>query len=166
MNETNWAQCFHGPSECTGHTAMLCARNVSTKTDPADYRWFDMVTCMDGPHGLAGVTYGTKRSIPEDAEACAEKAGVEWAAVAGCMNGTQGPQLLHDAHFETMRLFAQHGGYTPAGHGYRPPLIPVLWINGEEYNNPLSPAHSPYVDLRKRVCAAYTGTPPQACTAA
>eukprot|EP00660_Eupelagonema_oceanica_P006747 gene6747-753_t len=123
-----------------------------------------MVTCMDGPKGISGVTYNNSKAIPEDAEACAAKAGLDWDAILGCADGAEGRELLHDSHFRTKQLFAEHGGYTPPGHGYRPPKIPNIWIAGAEYNNPLVPAKDPYADLVGKVCRAYTGTPPEACT--
>jgi hypothetical protein len=88
--------------------------------------------------------------------------------VRQCAEGDQGQQLLHDSHFNTMGLFAKHGGYSPPGHGYRPPLIPVVWIfdkdgQPDQYNNPLRPAANPYGHLLRKVCAAYTGTKPAAC---
>ena len=104
--------------------------------------------------------------IPEDAQHCAEEHGVDWDAVNKCASGPHGMQLLHDSHFETMSLFAAHGGYTPPGHGYRPPLIPVIWIDGQQYNNPLDPtkANDPYANLVARVCDAYSGaTKPKSC---
>jgi hypothetical protein len=170
VNATNWMSCFHGPSECEGHTIMLCARNVSRRVDPHDYRWFDLVTCMDGPLGIPGVTYGLPTSIPQDAASCAVNASfseAEWASVTACATGPQGASLLRRSHFSTMTLFAQHGGYTPQGHGYRPPLIPNIWIAGKEFNDPLVHARDPYADLVQRVCAAYTGvTKPTECAGA
>merc|ERR1719272_1908911 len=91
VNETNWMYCYHGESECKGHTTMLCAKDVNSKlprkarVDP--YAWFDMVTCMNcgGPgynltscNGIEGTSYGTKGSIPEDAQACAASVGLPW----------------------------------------------------------------------------------------
>ena len=35
--------------------------------------------------------------------------------MAACVRGPVGAQLLHDSHFRTMRLFAQHGGYRRGG---------------------------------------------------
>ena len=171
VNESNWMNCFHGESECRGHTVMLCAKNVSRATDPLDYRWFDMIACMDGPKGIAGVTYGLPTSIPNNAQKCATQVGLDWGAVSSCANGTQGAQLLHDSHYRTMALFAAHGGYDPAGHGYRPPLIPNIWVydaegKPTEYNDPLIHDRNPYADLVERVCAAYSGPRPAACDAA
>lgn len=163
-NATDWKSCFHGESECKGHTVMLCAKNVSRTSDPFDYRWVDLVTCMDGPKGLEGVTYDLPISIPNNAEKCAEKVGLSWDKISVCASGAQGAQLLHDSHYRTADLFQQHGGYTPAGHGYRPPLIPSIWIEGKEYNDPLVPARNPYADLVQRVCDAYTGTKPAICS--
>ena len=172
VNATNWMECFHGPSECAGHRVMLCAaKNVTRAQDPWAYNWYDMVTCMDGlkSDGWAGVTYNETYSIPEDAKRCALDNGIDWDAVDACANGPQGLQLLHDSHFETMRLFAAHGGYTPPGHGYRPPLIPNIWIAGKQYNNPLDlkgpRATDPYAHLVARVCEAYNGTKPASCSA-
>lgn len=168
VNETNWRQCFHGPSECDGHKAMLCARNISDSRHNASsspYAWYDMVTCMDGPLGLAGVTYNNSKAIPEDAQVCAQKVGLDWGPMQSCSQGPLGSQLLHDSHFRTMGLFQQHGGYKPAGHGYRPPLIPVVWIDGQQYNNPLSKPLNPYGDMVQRICTAYKGTPPKECSA-
>ena len=97
VNDTNWMRCFHGPSECEGHTIMLCARNVSLPDVSApDYRWFDMVRCMDGERGLAGVTYGMNYSIPQDGEACARKSGLNWDKIQQCAAGEVGQQLLHE----------------------------------------------------------------------
>lgn len=107
---------------------------------------------MNGPLGLKGVTYGFNYSIPNNAQSCAEANGLDFSLVQSCYDSDIGKQLLHDSHFQTMRLFEQHGGYNPPGHGYRPPLIPVIWIGGKQYNNPLDPAADPYTDLKKKVC--------------
>ena len=191
VNETNWDRCFHGDSECEGHTIMLCAKNVSrTGTNRTeldfDYRWFDMVTCMDGPDGIAGVTYGLPESIPNNAGKCAGAAGLPYAAIRQCASGQQGRALLRESHFRTMALFNGHGGYKPVplkgcggsctwpnhplGHGYKPPLIPNIWIEDQtktfgfiDYNDLLVPQRDPYIDLVSRVCAAYTGPKPAAC---
>lgn len=113
--------------------------------------------------GIEGVSYGTRKSIPEDAAACAESVGLPWAAIDECAKGSKGQALLKASHFETMKLFAAHGGYSPPGHGYRPPLIPNVWIDGTQYNNPLVPSLNPYSDLKSKVCAAYTGAKPSSC---
>ena len=64
-------------------------------------------------------------------------------------------------------LSPRHGGYTPTGHGYRPPLIPNVWVEGKQYNNPLDPALNPYKSLAQKVCLAYTGSPkPASCASA
>ena len=97
---------------------MLCAKNVSRAANPLSYDWFDMVTCMNGKDGIPGVTYNNPDAIPEDAQRCAKQAGVDWGAVQKCSEGEQGRQLLHDSHFQTMDLFAQHGGYNPPGAFY------------------------------------------------
>lgn len=122
-----------------------------------------MVTCMNGPKGIEGVTYGLPFSIPNNAQKCAEEVGLSWNAIDSCVTGEQGPQLLRASHYQTEALFKKHGGYTPAGHGYRPPLIPNIWINGKEYNDPLVKERNPYADLVKRTCAAYGGTKPEIC---
>ena len=52
------------------------------------------------------------------------------------------------------------------GHGYRPPLIPNIWIDGQEYNNPLEDDKNPYAHLTQRLCDAYKGDKrPKACSA-
>eukprot|EP00729_Bicosta_minor_P009996 gene9997-16505_t len=189
VNETNWMQCFHGDSECKGHTTMLCAKQVNanlaaTAAETANdakatdgksidsYAWFDMVTCMNcgGPgynitscNGIEGVTYGTKESIPEDARACAASVGLPWKEIDACATSPTGAALLKASHFKTMELFAKHGGYTPPGHGYRPPLIPNIWIDGTQYNNPLKEALNPYSRLERKVCAEITGSRPSSC---
>jgi hypothetical protein len=188
VNETNWGRCFHGESECRGHTIMLCAKNVSrSNRSRFDYRWFDMVTCMDGPDGIPGVTYGLPGSIPNNAAKCAQQVGLPWPAIHTCASGEQGAALLRASHFRTMGLFEGHGGYKPVlrgdcgssctwpdhplGHGYKPPLIPNVWIEDMtaptygflEFNDPLAPARNPYAGLVSRICAAYTGPKPDAC---
>jgi hypothetical protein len=193
VNDTNWRRCFHGPSECEGHRVMLCAKNVSRSgggsSSEYDYRWFDMVTCMDGKDGLPGVTYGLPESIPNNAASCAAKAGLPWSAIDACATGEQGDALLRASHFRTMALFEGRGGYKPVasppdcggsctwpdhplGHGYAPPMIPNIWIEDmsaptfgfQEYNDPLVHPRNPYADIVQRVCAAYTGTTkPAAC---
>ena len=143
---------------------MLCARNKTR-----DYsKWYDMVSCIDGPDGLKVLT-----SSPRDAIPCARTVGIakeEIQEIQECAGGALGKTLLHDSHFNTMNLFAQHGGYTPPGHGYRPPKIPNIWIYGQdgrpkEYNDPLTPAKDPYARLVQKVCDAYTGVKPAACSA-
>jgi hypothetical protein len=165
VNETNWMYCFHGKAECETHTMMLCARN---KTQ--DYsKWYDMISCIDGPDGLKVLT-----SAPRDAIPCARTLGIskdEIQEIQDCAAGKLGQQLLHDSHFHTMDLFAKHGGYAPEGHGYRPPKIPNVWIydkNGvaQEYNDPLKPAKDPYAHLVQKICDAYTGTKPSICASA
>jgi hypothetical protein len=148
VNDTNWGRCFHGPSECEGHTIMLCAKNISRSGGGAnisddDYRWFDMVTCMDGKDGLPGVTYGLPDSIPNNAAKCAKEVGLPYEAIHACASGAHGAALLKASHFRTMALFEGKGGYRPVsspcggsctwpdhplGHGYAPPLIPNVWI--------------------------------------
>jgi hypothetical protein len=73
--------------------------------------------------------------------------------IEACVAGDDGKALLKASHFETMRLFAEHGGYNPAGHGYRPPLIPNIWLDDHQYNNPLVPSLNPYANLTERVCS-------------
>eukprot|EP00040_Diaphanoeca_grandis_P026917 m.151821 g.151821 ORF g.151821 m.151821 type:complete len:268 (-) comp30782_c0_seq1:192-995(-) len=182
VNETNWMYCYHGDSECVGHTTMLCAKeanrrmnldlmktkNIEIKSNVIDeYAWFDMVTCMNcgGPgfnitscEGIEGVTYNNPKGIPENAQVCAESVGLEFELIDECVKGIEGRQLLKASHFHTMAAFAKHGGYTPAGHGYRPPLIPVIWIDGIQYNNPLEVDVNPYHDNEKKICDAYKGT--------
>ena len=145
-----------------------------------------MVTCMDGKDGLPGVTYGLPDSIPQIAPTCAARVGLPWAPIAECAAGARGRELLKAAHFRTMALFEGRGGYEPVpagrcggsctwpshplGHGYRPPLIPNVWIEQlggrhgfVEYNDVLRAAADPYADLVSRVCDAYTGVKPPSC---
>ena len=56
-----------------------------------------------------------------------------WKEIDACATSPTGAALLKASHFKTMELFAKHGGYTPPGHGYRPPLIPNIWIDGAQY---------------------------------
>ena len=103
---------------------------------------------MDGAKGLPGVTYGLPESIPQSGKKCATGAGLDWRTIDTCAKGAQGAQLLHDSHFHTMALFdgpspdVVGGGGHPGraygthpspgvpglGHGYRPPLIPNIWV--------------------------------------
>jgi len=166
VTEDNWMNCFHGPSECLGHKTMLCARDVSAKQTSnsaatLDYRWFDMIVCMGGPGGIPGVTYNHTYSIPNNAESCAVQAGLDWSEINSCVHDDDwGGKLLHDSHFDTMELFAKHGGYKPEGHGYKPPFIPNIWIfdtiTGKpmEYNDKFDHERNPYVDIVKRICDA------------
>jgi hypothetical protein len=122
---------------------------------------YNLTTCK----GVEGVTYDTRKSIPEDAEVCAASVGLSWTAIDECVKSPRGPALLKASHFETMKLFAARGGYSPEGHGYRPPLIPNIWINSVQYNNPLVTALNPYHDIKGKVCAACNGTAPLVCRA-
>ena len=119
-----------------------------------------MVACMDGPDGIEGVTYNRTFSIPNNAESCAGESGLDYMAINDCANSEHGQQLLHDSHILTSDMFAEHGGYTPEGYGYYPPLIPNIWIYDadgaiNEYNNPLVQDKNPYYDILGRVCRAF-----------
>lgn len=55
---------------CKGAKNMLCARNIST-----DYRWFDFQACFQS----------NRWSIPGNAAECAQKAGLDQAALQQCV---------------------------------------------------------------------------------
>ena len=162
VDENNWMNCFHGESECDGHAIMLCAKELSNSS----YDWFDMVVCMDGKDGLPGVTYNNSYSIPQIAPSCSAQVNLDWDAILACASSPLGAQLLHDSHYNTMNLFEAHGGYSPEGHGYKPPLIPNIWIFDSntnlptQYNNKFVTAEDPYVDLLQRICAAASPSDP------
>jgi len=123
-------ECMHGPQECQGDIIELCAYNV---TYPASqYGWWNMSVCMQSDYN----------NIPDNAQNCAQQAGLDWNKINSCANSALGNQLMSDsiAYSNKMGVSA----------------TPTIFINGQEYvGGPDDNLHT--------VCQAYTGTPPPGC---
>jgi len=84
-------RCAHGPGECEGNLAQICARFLSPD------RWFDFVLCMSNdPWG-----------IPENAGRCAKVAGIDSAAHEACRTGPLGRQLFLESATRTRALLVK-----------------------------------------------------------
>jgi glutaredoxin len=71
-------KCLHKEPECKGNIAQLCLMKH------APDKWIDAVTCMAED----------MRGIPDNYAECAEKAGIDVAAVKACYEGQEGKDLL------------------------------------------------------------------------
>ena len=126
--------CMHGQGECVGDMLELCAQAIyKDSTSVPAYAWYDFGTCMQGPDF---------ESIPQNAQSCAEKVGLDWSTLNTCASGSQG-----------QKLFANSISYANTQGIY---ATPTNSINGKVYvggpNYPL-----------EVICEAYTGTKPAGC---
>jgi len=122
--------CLHGADECQGDIIELCAYNV---TYPASqYGWWNMGVCMQADYN----------NIPDNAQNCAQQAGLDWNKISSCVNSGLGNQL-----FSASIVYSNNMGVSST---------PTIFINGQSYEG------GPDNNLQT-VCQAYTGTPPAGC---
>ena len=72
---------LHGPPETEGNIYQLCAKQVDAT------KFFPFVTCVSENF----------REIPGNSEACAKKAGLDFAALRTCAEGPEGKRLLTES---------------------------------------------------------------------
>ncbi|XP_045594861.1 gamma-interferon-inducible lysosomal thiol reductase [Procambarus clarkii] len=126
--------CQHGDDECQGNKVEACA-----KAYISDYETYvDFSICLM-----------TGEYPPTEGETCAEKVGVEWAAIGECAQSTEGETLLYLQGQEQDAL-------QPA-----PDWIPWIIINDVYTADNLVEAQ---LDLIGLVCRTYEGTPPAGCS--
>eukprot|EP01113_Clastostelium_recurvatum_P011831 TRINITY_DN1606_c0_g1_i2.p1 TRINITY_DN1606_c0_g1~~TRINITY_DN1606_c0_g1_i2.p1 ORF type:complete len:217 (+),score=51.50 TRINITY_DN1606_c0_g1_i2:46-651(+) len=122
--------CYHGPSECVGNEILLCAYNLTSAT--SQWGWWNMGVCMQADY----------TNVPQNAASCAQKAGLNWAQINGCVNSALGPDL-----------FAQSIAYSDK---MRVQSTPTIFIASREYVGGPS-------DPLRTICDAYKGTKPKGC---
>jgi len=132
---TSTTNCLHGSGECVGNKILLCAKNLTADTVP--WGWWNMGVCMQ-----AGTAYN---NVPDNAPACASKAGLNWNAINSCASSALGDTLFS----ATIKYCNTNGVHS----------TPTVNINGRQY------VGGPSNNLAA-VCQAYTGTPkPKGCPA-
>jgi len=109
---------------------LLCARNLTLAT--SQWGWWNLGVCMQTDYV----------NIPDNAQACAQKVGLDWTSINNCANGVMGTSLFKSSVAVSTSL--------------KVTSTPTIFVNGKEYvggpNNPLA-----------TVCNAYTGTKPAGC---
>uniref|UniRef100_A0A6B2LKE5 Uncharacterized protein n=1 Tax=Arcella intermedia TaxID=1963864 RepID=A0A6B2LKE5_9EUKA len=73
--------CMHGKQECTGNMQQLCAYNYY---GGFNYSWWDFIQCQDE----------TQYNIPNNAETCAQTAGVSYPLINDCVTSSLGTNLF------------------------------------------------------------------------
>lgn len=126
--------CQHGPAECTGNVMEACA--IKYMAD--DEKYVPFVHCLEqyGPTLVNG-------------RYCAGLVGVDFNPISRCTYGAEGNSLEHEMGVKTESLNPPHQ------------YVPWLTMNGvhtSEIQDALSS------NMLSYVCAAYTGTKPEACS--
>jgi len=123
-------ECMHGDQECQGNIIELCAYNV---TYPASqYGWWNMGVCMQNDYD----------NIPDNAQNCAQQAGLDWNKITACVSSGLGNKLFSASIVYANSMDVQ--------------ATPTIYIAGQAYEGGPD-------DNLQTVCQAYTGTPPAAC---
>jgi hypothetical protein len=124
-------ECEHGPTECAGNLLELCAYNLTVKSSP--YGWWTFGVCMQDDYN----------NIPDNAQSCATKAGLNYNQILKCSTGPLGAEL-----FAASINFLNAEGID---------ATPTVIINGVVYvggpDDPLS-----------TVCNVYIGIFPDGCS--
>lgn len=121
--------CAHGQKECYGNTYLACVDGLFTSDQNMLF-----AACF-----LAG-----QDKIPDNAQECANAAGIDWGTLKICYSGDQGKDFMTQQAKMTGVIEDAGATGTPTG-----------WINGKEGN--------PNKWTVKDICNAYTGTLPDAC---
>jgi len=117
--------CQHGADECKYNRYINCAQKLLDKDQE---KWFPYVLCM-----------AEKMSkLKNQADACAEKAGLKSSDISTCANGSQGDELELKAAKETGALDPKHT------------FVPWVVVNGIALGGA-------FEDLERYICVA---TPP------
>ena len=122
-SQTIGFRCTHGESECIGNMYQLCAYNLTTPST-SNYSWWEYFTCMDKDQS----------AVPNNAKSCAEKLGLDYAAIDACANSAAG-KAFFTASIKRTEAAGVRG-------------TPTTFIDGKEY----------YGDHALRtICQAYKG---------
>ncbi|HLU65734.1 MAG TPA: DsbA family protein, partial [Kofleriaceae bacterium] len=119
---------MHGPSEVKGDLAQVCAREL------APDRYLDMTVCQNQD----------MRSVATNWKQCAEKSGIDVAALGACIDGEQGQKLLA-ASFDRAKARGATGS-------------PTMYLGGEKYEGGRKAR-----DFMRAACAAMGEKPAAAC---
>jgi len=123
--------CLHGPTECQGDMIELCAQFVTEAK--SEWGWWNMGVCMQADYD----------NIPDNAQGCAQQAGLSWSAINNCVTNGMGDKLLSWS-------FAQSQNVDSA---------PTIMIGGTEATDCENGD-----GCLQAVCSAYTGPPPSGCS--
>jgi hypothetical protein len=122
-------ECLHGPDECAGDIIEICAYYLNASNEQG---WWTMGLCMQTDY----------ENIPDNAQACAKKANVNWDKIYSCSQSSLGASLFSQS--------------IAVGNNMNVDATPTIFVDGTEYvggpDNPL-----------QTVCDAYTGPPPAGC---
>ena len=83
--------CPHGPTECVGDQQQLCAQLLANPISGAEQWW-----------GFSACQSATRTSIPDNAEECAAKVGLDYKALNDCVSSV-GPNLLYYSAERTLQ---------------------------------------------------------------
>jgi len=119
---------MHGESEVRGDLLQLCAAKVAPKAYRA------VISCMNED----------PQSVPDSFGGCAQKAGVDVAAVTACADGDDGKALLK-ASFQHAEQLGVQGS-------------PSMAIDGKPFEGPRTTE-----SYLRSLCGALTGTKPAVC---
>ena len=76
-------QCQHGSAECLLNRVIGCV----THLHPSQTAWFPFVACLESAYALA--LRGEYVGFPAAAKRCAEKHGILFAPIIGCVKGAR-----------------------------------------------------------------------------
>jgi len=123
--------CPHGPAECQGDMIELCAQAVTGAK--SEWGWWNMGVCMQADYD----------NIPDNAQSCAQQAGLDWSAINDCVNNGMGDKLLTQSFDDSQNVDE----------------APTIMIGGSEATDCENGD-----GCLQDVCNAYTGPPPPACS--
>jgi hypothetical protein len=121
-------QSMHGPAEVKGNIAQLCAAKL------APDRYMKLIVCQNK----------NMRAVDTNWKECAAEAGIDAGALATCIDGDEGQQLLAASFAEAQQKGAQGS--------------PTMFIDGKPYEGGRKSR-----DFLKAACAATTGEQPEPC---
>ena len=119
---------MHGPKEVAGNVAQACAMKYVPK-------WLDFVLCQNEDN----------RNVDTNWKGCATKVGASSDALAKCIEGDEGKQLVA-ASFQRAQQKNVSGS-------------PTIFLAGKPYEGGRRP-----VDIMRAVCAASGEKKPEACS--
>ena len=128
QNEGGKLTSMHGASEVAGDIAQLCA------ADQAPEKGLDLIHCQNED----------MKAVDTNWKGCAERLGLDAAALETCLNGEEGQQLLA-ASFQAAEEKKATGS-------------PTLFLDGQPYRGGRKTS-----DLMRAICATYAADAPAAC---
>lgn len=109
-----------GLQDCTLDRYNLCAKQSSSKSTKADWRWYDYLLCTYRNRPETLKIGDNEKAFNATVTYCADVAGLDFKELHTCVYGDEGASLLEASHQVERKL---NTNKSPDGHGH------PLWIS-------------------------------------